>query len=208
MPWIADYVQEIREIGVENHTIDGIKRDNWAVLNYPENIKREIFTNDEISLSRSNVKVEADIKTKIMKVLMWGFPRPSGHPPRPIFENIVQHLTDLETLFNEKQNQSLNAAQIRDTFSRLGMVNGLGPGGIAINSKLLYFFNLSFEGRKCLILDSQVVKRLKLFDDFAGNKWKANQACYSNYLNQMDALAREYNVSPEQLELFLFNYQA
>ena len=106
MPWIADYVQEIREIGVENHTIDGIKRDNWAVLNYPENIKRAIFTNDEISLSRSNVKVEADIKTKIMKVLMWGFSRPSGHPPRPTFENIVQHLTDLETLFNGKQNQS------------------------------------------------------------------------------------------------------
>ena len=72
MPAIANYVQEIRNIDVENHTISGIKRDNWDVLDYPEKdaVQSAIFTNDEISLSRSNVKAETAIKTKIMKD-MW-----------------------------------------------------------------------------------------------------------------------------------------
>lgn len=94
MPAIANYVQEIRNIDVENHTISGIKRDNWDVLDYPEKdaVQSAIFTNDEISLSRSNVKAETAIKTKIMKVLMWGYKMPNGGLQRQYADSIVQNL--------------------------------------------------------------------------------------------------------------------
>lgn len=210
MAAIANYVQEIRNIDVENHTISGIKRDNWDVLDYPEKdaVQSAIFTNDEISLSRSNVKAETAIKTKIMKVLMWGYKMPNGGLQRQYADSIVQNLSVLESVFAEIKDKNLNAEEIKAAFDRLGIVKGLGTGGISINSKLFYFFNVSFEGHKCLILDRVVAEKLNLFDDFAGTEWKPVPECYLNYLNRMDELARENNVSPEQLELFLFGYQA
>ena len=210
MPTIAEHIQEIRNIDVENHTISGIKKDNWAALDYPEkdSVQSAIFTNDEISLSRANVKAESDIKTKIMKVLMWGYKMPNGGLQRQYADSIVQNLSVLEAVFEEIKDKNLNAEEIKAAFDKLGTVRGLGAGGISTNSKLLYFFNVSFEGKKCLILDRVVAEKLNLFDDFAGSEWKPVPECYSNYLSRMDELARENNVSPEQLELFLFGYQA
>ena len=211
MPTIAQHIDEIRNLDVENHTISGIKKDNWAVLDYPEKnaVQSAIFTNDEISLSRSNVKAETAIKTKIMKVLMWGYKRPNRrNPSLKLFKNVAQHLSDLETLFSKIQNQNLNAAQIRDTYANLRTVHGLGPYGIATTSKLFYFFNVSFEDKKCLILDSRVKENLNRFDDFPGTDWDAKPKFYPNYLGLMDELAGIYNVSSEQLEMFLFGYQA
>ncbi|MBP3773391.1 MAG: hypothetical protein J6I53_12020 [Treponema sp.] len=49
---------------------------------------------------------------------------------------------------------------------------------------------------------------MNLFDDFAGTEWKAVPECYSSYLNRMDELAEIHHVSSEQLEKFLFTYQA
>ena len=210
MPTIAQHIDEIRNLDVENHTISGIKKDNWAVLDYPEKnaVQSAIFTNDEISLSRANVKAETDIKTKIMKVLMWGYKMPNGGLQRQYADSIVQNLPVLETVFAEIKDKNLNAEEIKAAFDRLGTVKGLGAGGISTNSKLFYFFNVSFEGHKCLILDRVVAEKLNLFDDFAGTEWKPVPECYSNYLSRMDELSRENNVSPEQLELFLFGYQA
>ena len=109
------------------------------------------------------------------ETLMWEYQTPSGRPPKATFENIANHLTELEAIFSRIQNQNLNAAQKRDTFANLQTVRGLGHGGIATNSKLFYFFNVK---------------------------------CYSSYLNRMDELAEIHHVSSEQLEKFLFTYQA
>ena len=207
MPAIANYVQEIRNIDVENHTTHNIRKKNWDWLNFPEKdvLYRAIFTTDEINLSRAEVKAETDIKTKIMKVLMWGYKKTNGSLRPQYFDSIVNHLSVLESIFGGIQNKNLNTAEITDFFTRMRNVNGLGQ---STYSKLLYFFNVSFEDKKCLILDKFVIGNLENFDDFAGTEWKPVPECYLNYLNRMDELARENNVSPEQLELFLFGYQA
>lgn len=69
---------------------------------------------------------------------MWGYQTPSGRPPKATFENIFNHLTELESIFSRIKNQNLNAAQKRDTFANLQTVRGLGSGGIATNSKVLF----------------------------------------------------------------------
>ena len=104
-------------------------------------------------------------------------------------------------------NQNLNAAQIQEVYNNMCDIQGLGKYGMATKAKLLYFFNVSFEGKKCLILDSKVVKNLNRFDEFPGTEWAANQKCYPNYLSLMDELAMIHNVSSEQLEMFLFRYK-
>ncbi|MCR5288479.1 MAG: hypothetical protein K6E51_00645 [Treponema sp.] len=209
MPTIAQHIDEIRNLDVENHKIDKIRKRNWDALNYPEKdaLHRAIFTTDEITLTRGEVKAETDIKTKIMKVLMWGYQTPSGTPPQATFEDIANHLTKLEAIFSRIQNQNLNAAQLQEVYNNMCDIQGLGKYGMATKAKLLYFFNVSFEGKKCLILDSKVVKNLNRFDDFPGTEWAANQKCYPNYLSLMDELAMIHNVSSEQLEMFLFRYK-
>lgn len=205
MPTIAQHIEEIRNIDVGNHTIDKIRKRNWDALNYPEKdaLHRAIFTTDEITLSRAEVKAETDVKTKIMKVLMWGYQMPSGGLHRQYFVSIVNNLNVLESVFAEIQNKNLNAAEINDVFDRFRAVKGLG---ISTYTKLLYFFNVSFEGKKCLILDKWVLKSLNYFDEFAGTDWQKTEVCYLTYLNRMDELAEIHHVSSEQLELFLFGY--
>lgn len=210
MPTIAQHIDEIRNLDVGNHTIRDIKKKNWDWLNFPEKdaLYGAIFVNDVINLSRAEVKAETDIKTKIMKVLMWGYKMPNGGLQRQYADSIVKNLSVLESVFAEIKDRNLNAEEIKAAFNKLGTVKGLGASGISTNSKLLYFFNVSFEGKKCLVLDRVVAEKLNLFDDFTGIEWKPIPECYSNYLSRMDELARENNVSAEQLELFLFGYQA
>ena len=207
MPTIAQHIDEIRNLDVGNHTIRDIKKKNWDWLNFPEKdaLYGAIFVNDVINLSRAEVKAETDIKTKIMKVLMWGYQMPSGGLHRQYFVSIVNNLNVLESVFAEIQNKNLNAAEINDVFDRFRAVKGLG---ISTYTKLLYFFNVSFEGKKCLILDKWVLKSLNYFDEFAGTDWQKTEVCYLTYLNKIDELAGIHNVSPEQLERFLFGYRA
>ena len=207
MPTIAQHIDEIRNLDVGNHTIRDIKKKNWDWLNFPEKdaLYGAIFVNDVINLSRAEVKAETDIKTKIMKVLMWGYQMPSGGLHRQYFVSIVNNLNVLESVFAEIQNKNLNAAEINDVFDRFRAVKGLG---ISTYTKLLYFFNVSFEGKKCLILDKWVLKSLNYFDEFAGTDWQKTEVCYLTYLNKIDELAGLHNVSPEQLERFLFGYRA
>lgn len=207
MPTIAQHIDEIRNLDVGNHTIRDIKKKNWDWLNFPEKdaLYGAIFVNDVINLSRAEVKAETDIKTKIMKVLMWGYKMTNGSLRPQYFDSIVNHLNVLESVFAEIQNKNLNAAEINDVFDRFRAVKGLG---ISTYTKLLYFFNVSFEGKKCLILDKWVLKSLNYFDEFAGTDWQKTEVCYLTYLNRMDELAGLHNVSPEQLERFLFGYRA
>ncbi|MDY5683007.1 MAG: hypothetical protein SPG48_05570 [Treponema sp.] len=207
MPTIAQHIDEIRNLDVGNHTIRDIKKKNWDWLNFPEKdaLYGAIFVNDVINLSRAEVKAETDIKTKIMKVLMWGYKKTNGSLRPQYFDSIVNHLNVLESVFAEIQNKNLNAAEINDVFDRFRAVKGLG---ISTYTKLLYFFNVSFEGKKCLILDKWVLKSLNYFDEFAGTDWQKTEVCYLTYLNKIDELAGLHNVSPEQLERFLFGYRA
>ena len=207
MPTIAQHIDEIRNLDVGNHTIRDIKKKNWDWLNFPEKdaLYGAIFVNDVINLSRAEVKAETDIKTKIMKVLMWGYKKTNGSLRPQYFDSIVNHLNVLEPIFADIQNRNLNAAEINDVFDRFRAVKGLG---ISTYTKLLYFFNVSFEGKKCLILDKWVLKSLNYFDGFAGTDWQKTEVCYLTYLNRMDELAGLHNVSPEQLERFLFGYRA
>ncbi len=209
MPTIAQHIDEIRNLDVANHPTHDIKKENWDALNYPEKdaLHRAIFVNDIITLTRADVKAETDVKTKIMKVLMWGYQIPSGTPPQATFEDIANHLTELEAIFSRIQNQNLNAAQMQEVYNNMHNIQGLGKYGMATKAKLLYFFNVSFEGKKCLILDSKVANNLNRFDDFPGTKWKAVPECYSSYLSRMDELAEIHHVSSEQLEMFLFKYK-
>ena len=181
-------------------------------------------------------ETKTETKTKIMKVLMWGYKKPSGTPNRAVFESIAKHLGYLEEKFKERfdanKARNLNEDGIKTLFKDLKEVSGLG--GIATKSKLLYFFNFYFEGKRCLIYDSNVIRFLNhtddkltlcedcygeyliLNDDFKKklgesglsvrkSPWEATDACYFKYLGLMDQLKKDLKIKdPAQIESYMF----
>ncbi|MBQ1671030.1 MAG: hypothetical protein II070_04505, partial [Treponema sp.] len=178
---------KIKVKNVLRQKTDEIQRDNWDKLNYPEKgtIRKAIFGgNPSISLTREQVldETKTDTKTQIMKVLMWGYQKPFGTPNKAVFESIAKHLGYLEKKFKERFDannaRNLNEDGIKKLFEDLKEVSGLGDGGIATKSKLLYFFNFYFEGKRCLIYDSNVISFLN-HDD---KKLTLCEDCYGEYL--------------------------
>ena len=205
-----------------------INSDVWANLDYPEKdtIQNAIFgANLSISLTREQVfdETETETKIKIMKVLMWGYQKPSGRPNKAVFESIAKHLGYLEEKFKERfdanKARNLNEDGIKTLFKDLKEVSGLG--GIVTKSKLLYFFNFYFEGKRCLIYDSNVMwflnhdeKKLTLCEDCYGKylilnsdsreklkdlvikAWEDTDDCYFKYLGLMNDLMSELKKDP------------
>ena len=160
-------------------------------------IINEIFDGkEEISLSRSDVFGESDTKKKIIKVLMWGYPEATM--PWSGKNNIIKITKGLEklaALFNKiKEEKNLDGNQIKEKLPNLRVkdVSGLG---IATLSKLLYFFEVSFEGKRCLIYDSNVKSFLNHLEGWVKeSKW--DDKCYFKYLGLMNDLMSELKKDP------------
>lgn len=164
-----------------------INRDVWANLDYPDKaeIQEAIFGDKtSISLTREQVFDETKTKIKIMKVLMWGYKKPFGTPSKDVFESIAKNLTRLKELFEEiKEKQKepgLERNDIENLFRNFEnpKIKGLGKNAVATKSKLLYFFDVSFDGKRCLIYDSNVISFLNHTDD----KLTLCEDCYGEYL--------------------------
>lgn len=99
---------------------------------------------------------------------------------------------------------------VQDFENIIRVLKGTGIG-LSTLSKILYFFNITLEGYRCLILDSRIINvlqsgkfiemvSLQQISDFNKGKY------YPNYLKQMAEIARANGYSVDQLELFLFMF--
>ncbi|MDP1973211.1 MAG: hypothetical protein Q8J87_09570, partial [Sediminibacterium sp.] len=83
--------------------------------------------------------------------------------------------------------------------------------GLSTLSKLLYFFKIEINKKKCLIMDSRIVRILRK-DNFTelNSLSKVNEHnsinYYTDYLRVCTQLSNEYGYKPDQLELFLFMF--
>ena len=207
---------------------DGVK----TIIKEICDAKREEDENGEkiIKLSRSDVFGEdnaekEEIAKKIIKVLMWGYPR--GTMPGSGRKNIInitkdENLEKLVNLFSGIKGRGLGENEINEKLPDL-KVNGVSGLGIATMSKLLYFFEVSFEGKRCLIYDSNVIsflnhddKKLTLCEDCYGEylilnsdlkaklkdfirkaPWEDTDACYFKYLGLMNDLMLQLKTDSE-----------
>lgn len=203
---------------------DGVK----TIIKEICDAKREEGENGEkiIKLSRSEVFGESDTKKKIIKVLMWGYPRAKINKSRQYIINITNAIETLAELFGNLAGRGIN-----EIWQIMNDVSGLG---IATMSKLLYFFEVSFDGKRCLIYDSDVIEFLNhdenkltlrndcygeyliLNDDFKKklgesglsvrkSPWEPTDDCYFKYLGLMDKLKNDLNIDdPAKIELYMY----
>jgi len=217
MSSIKEHIDLIKHIPVEKQ-ISLIKRKNWLKddehlhdrfqdINNQEKILKHlksIFSkNDEILISRSDIFDEQNLEKKILKTLMWGYP--SGGQGS-LSKNIFCNLSIIKEKLNKYKNKNIpEDSEDQDTnFKELLVISGLGFSTL---SKILYFFQVTINDNPCLIYDRQVLLSLNknTIDEFdIGHSWKQNYDDYCSYLEKVNDLSKEHNVTNAKIEFFLF----
>jgi hypothetical protein len=167
-------------------------------------LKNNVFVNhlgsNPVYLERAEIKKdfkENRTEQAIIKTLAWGYPQ-SMRRFNPTHENISL----ISQLLPSKG--SLSLPELYMAFGSLLQIDGLGPSTV---TKLLFFNGSSFENTPCLILDERVIKSIKIFHDFELLREEINPSklsFYLSYLKRMQVVSKALDVSPEQLEIFLF----
>ncbi len=204
MPLISEYSELIKQIPVFYQSTK-IKKKSWERIPYDgkERIEQELFgTREEVELSREDVFSEVDSAKKIIMVLMWGYP--TGGRGSHI-KNILMRIAELDQLLSSAANQDLTKTQASSLIKQFNGIQGLG---VSTWSKLLYFFRVSVDSRKCQIYDLKIVESLnkKQFSELGTQIWKQDVDHYYQYIELLGNLATHMRVFPEQVELFLFSF--
>ena len=177
---------------------------------FPENEKK-------IVISREDVLKEEDCRRKIVKTLAWGFPTGGrGNHIKKIFGK--QKLDYLEGIFMGKQGKTFSQEELKGFIGEIEKVEGLGE---STWSKLLYFFRIKVDSKRCQIFDDKIKDslnntqfcELKKYKEERGiSTWKKD---ISNYFLFMDLLTKLSDIigfergekyKLEKIENFLFHY--
>ena len=204
---IADFANFIREIPYQYQSFD-INKSIWETEVSQKWIIERIFGDEKvISISRFDLFQSAwNLQEFAVKVLMWGYPTKGrgnniGNLLLPKnFDTLIMNLKMMEGKKDLTFDDLLEFLQIE----------GLGMSTL---TKLLYFKRVTIKSNPALILDQRVINALNSgrYTDFGIERFKDiknNNSVYNylDYLHFMRSMADEIKVSPDQLELFLFEF--
>lgn len=191
----------IRSLPVEHHTIR-VARSVWeprfAVAGLTTEFEAIFGDELEVSLSRQQIRRQADRRRKCLEVLLWGYPvgmRGKRHE---------SYLANLDTI----SERAASDAPWPEYFEALDAVHGLGMSTI---TKLAYFFGKTFDGHPAVILDSRIMAVLTrtTWAEFAGLGNVTYNNASRHYLRYLETTASVAcgieGATPEQLEFFLYS---
>lgn len=176
----------------------------------PEEIKSTFWLQNEVFIhycgaekqfiSRDDIHADfqkGDFERGILKTLAWGYPN-AMRRFKPNFENI-QLISDLL-----KHKGELSHAELHFAFGGLLQIEGIGPSTL---TKLLFFNGNTYNKIPCLILDERVINSIKVLDEFVNLRKSFNPSkvnSFISYLEKMQEVSFSLDISPEQLEVYLF----
>ena len=187
------------------------KQSIWAShLNRNDNAGgalRTIFgTSHEVTLSRSDLRSFAckpDLAQFVMAAIIWGYPR--GMRGNHV-SNLIGHLGSLTQLLSAARTQTV--ADWGTHYTRVRPIVGIG---LSTYTKFLSFLSVHVQGYTALILDDRIIRVANqcVFEELAplrGLSYDNAPRSYPQYLECIHGLAEDLEVSPEQIEFFLFEF--
>jgi hypothetical protein len=184
----------IKSLPVERHVVvvHGVKR--WQKLLKVKYLK-EIENGYIISRKKLLNNKYKNNEEKCLDILMWGYPR-GGRG-----NNIKKAVSRIVDIAKVVSNKKVTWDDYLKGFRGTGV-------GVATASKFAFFYKLTFEGHKALILDQQIADILEtgvwgkaLSSVGVYREWSKN---YIKYLKEMESLADKIKCSEAQLELSLY----
>lgn len=207
---LAAYTELIKLIPCEDQAFE-TKRKTWEPyknnLAFKEFYKHTFSNKDTVIFSRRDLFsfAETDAYKAIFAIILWGYPKgyTLGFNMPILFPRL---LNQVEFLLENLKSERF----ITDEDFKL-LISNCDGIGLSTLSKLLYFFKIEINKKKCLIMDSRIVRILRK-DNFTelNSLSKVNEHnsinYYTDYLRVCTQLSNEYGYKPDQLELFLFMF--
>lgn len=200
---IENYIKHqdlIKKMPVDSHG-EKILKKNWV-----ENLmtKRIFGTKEEVFITRREIRDEVDndnIEVFLIKSIMWGYPSGRMNIKQIDLSRLVS--SDLVEFYKEiKGRKELKWGKNGEEFLQF---NGLKLSTV---SKFLYFLNIKIDNHFPLILDLQIIQRLKetkfRHDDFDDLNYDNAPRNYMKYLELMNTISKKIDTKPENVEMFLF----
>jgi hypothetical protein len=155
---------------------------------------------ESVSLSREDIFNESDTRKRIVKALIWGYPNDVRNTP-----GVIENLDNIVAFVNAyKQN--------KDGHHLLIELLGTDRMGLSTASKLLYFFDVCFDGAPAVIIDNVVNEGLTLFEEFRGLPYISNAKNYILGVKAINEVRNRLNsiiddnliIECEDVEYYLF----
>ena len=208
MPSILVYRDCILLHNVSRHTIRkehlSAKWQRMCNENVDVRLVIESISNGEsVSVSRGQIFQTNEPFNKLIKALWWGYP--NGMRVSRYFSNIISKAGVISTLLAQYGDRNITEDEYIRLYYQVKSTVGQGIGMSTI-SKFFYFFKISVEGCKSVIVDSKVKKAMNYFDDFNPIHESGEAIGYLSATREINRVAGEW-AEPGQIEYFLFGFQ-
>ena len=207
---INNYKRLIVSLPVKEQCVT-TKRSTWTKaereIRWLKNMNDILFNESNfLQLSRQDIFNTIKAEEKIIKIIYWGYPAGmrGNH-----FVSILKEIDKIkESLLNLKNKSNNTTKEFKELKSLFKKIKGLG---LSTYSKLLYFFEISFNDSPCIILDNRIIdvfaKNIYInFYEFRSIKYENAQNHYIDYLSLLKQIANELETREENIELFLFSF--
>lgn len=200
-----DFISYIQTISPMNQIIT-IKLSTFSKEKFSGIFEKYFYQEEEISISRNQIFEEFEKNTKdgILKAFMWGFPSGGrGNLSTRLVENIDFFVETLDLI-----------KKIGITEFLFEKINSISSVNFATTTKFMYFSNSKFINIRSLIFDQRVKlfiehykpinfeKTLRNLQDSSG--YNLPHKAYISYISECWELADSLNVSPDVVEMYLF----
>lgn len=156
--------------------------------------------NDDLIISRQDVFETIGLPTRIIKSLIWGYPK--GMQGTANLQSIVEHLDQIVQRINDYNAGPFTRPRFVETYRILSEIRGLGPSTL---SKILYFCGIHVRQNRAVIVDTNVLEAFGFLQDFHDASYESDSAeRYYRQIVSINSSARRLNVTPDQIEYFLF----
>ncbi len=207
---IEDYKILISSLPVSQQCFT-TKRTTWtkaeSEIEWLKNLNNRLFgDNKTLTLSRQDIFKTHNPREKIIKTIYWGY---TAGMRGNHFMNILKQIDTIENaLLTLKQKTNPTTPEFNSLTEIFRNVSGLG---LSTYSKLLYFFEISFNEYPCLILDQRLIdvfasKTYSGFQQIENIRYDNAEKKYLVFLELTRLLAKKLNTRGENIELFLFTF--
>ncbi len=206
---LATYTNLIKHLPFEEQSFE-TKRGTWNREDYKGYEIFDQYIQDtfkgctNVSISRSDLfhAAKGNFSNAVFSIILWGYPR---NMRGNSFQGVLENTNGLEQMIQLMQNLTVQEFEnINKSLKGTGI-------GLSTLTKILYFFAITLNGYRCLILDRRIINVLQSgkFSELVSlqpiNEFNKDKY-YLNYLKIMAEIAKANGYAVDQLELFIFMF--
>jgi hypothetical protein len=190
---LNDFKEQITNLNVKGEVSTGTIANKYYEIPASRVIVNQFAPNRQLSLSREDIIKETDLRTKYVKILVWGYRRD--------LRNTSTLLDKLDIIIDYQKKYEKD----RDGNKYLKNLLSIKRMGLSTASKILYFMGVKIDNYPAVIIDNRVITALPLVEQFTSFYKKRNSASfYRDIIEAIGKAAKDLDTDSDKIEYFLY----